>query len=90
MGHLWTFGLRQVKLHAHGYFQKLQSYCSREAARELMRDDARWTIEEDTVFEQALAAHGESEREGKKSSVCGGSLPFPSYPSMWNALGSSS
>jgi hypothetical protein len=49
----------QVKLHGHEYFLRLQAFCAKEASKEFELDDAKWSAEEDYIFEQALAAYNE-------------------------------
>jgi hypothetical protein len=60
-----VLGRLQVKIHAHEYFLKLHTFCAKEAAKDFAADDARWSFEEDSIFEQALSVYPEGEKTSR-------------------------
>lgn len=54
-----TRSLQEVKMHANRYFLELQLVNSQRRKEHLMMQtiDARWTLEEDALFEHLLASH---------------------------------
>ncbi|GAB9472417.1 hypothetical protein Gpo141_00009595 [Globisporangium polare] len=54
-----TRSLQEVKMHANKYFLELQLVNSQKRKEHLMMQtiDARWTLEEDALFEHLLASH---------------------------------
>jgi Myb-like DNA-binding domain len=54
---------QEVMLHAHQYFLRLQSLTEGQDDPAMTADDANWTFEEETVFENGMATFDEDDTE---------------------------